>query len=561
MFLMLVQSACIDDLLDNPATTEVSTDTFWKTMTDAKDGVNAVYNGMRGVFGTIYRLDCYPNADLLYNQDVKQSITSDYWNSCYTTINRANNAIVQLRRMQAEAVDEKTINLLKQYEGEVRFLRGLHYALMIDLFGDVQYMDKVPSKNEAYTIPRSPIAEVRDFIFADYDYAISVLPTSYTVDEDKGRATKVAAYAFKAKLELFWACWKKNGRPEVDNFIKDKNEAQEYYKKAINDFKEVIDPKYGLTLFGNGESGNYMNPNYSQLFDLPNEKCSEVIFAIQYGGPNIGQGEELIKFFGNRSCLNGWANMQPTTRLTDLYQLIATGDYTTPVILSSSQSLKNSASNPKTYEGRDYRMRATMLWNGEKMRTLSADGMTLGDSLAFMFGDKNGYIDYNDSKSGYIFRKFVRQYAGYSRSNGAQDFYLMRLADVWLMYCEAMNEVYGPSEEIFQYLDKIRSRGKLPPLDRERFRTKEKFFEVVKQERAIELVAEGHRFFDIRRWRIAEQIWNYPNGKELRSTTNEFVQDQYKNANDRTFPRYYIYPVPEDERVLNPYLTQNKPWL
>ena len=562
LVVLLVQTSCIDNLLDYPATTKISADTFWETTEDAEKGVNAVYNAMRNAFGLFYRLDCYPNADLVYFQNANsQSITSDYWNKCYVSVNRANNAIMQLRRMQGEAVTDKELNLLRRYEGEVRFIRALHYALMIDLYGDIQYLDHVPTQEEAYSIARTPIVQVKDLIFEDYDYAISVLPVSYESSEDQGRATKIAAYAFKGKLELFWASWKKNGRPEVDNFQQSESEAKEYYEKAIGNFKEVMKPAYNLQLFKDGAPGEYVNPNYLQLFTLENEKCSEVIFSLQYGGPNIGQGEEFVKIFGNRSVLNGWANMQPTNYLVNLYQSTKTGDYVDPIILSKNQNLANGSANPKTYEGRDYRMRSTIVWNGQKMRTITPDGMTIGDSLAFMFGNKNGYLDYNDSRTGYMFRKFVRQYAGYSRSNGPQDFYLMRLPDVWLMYCEAMNELHGPSDELYNLVDKIRGRGKLPALDRNKFKTKDTFFDAIKQERAIEFVAEGQRFFDLRRWRLAETVWDYPNGRELRSTLNDFIQDQYKNATDRTFPRYYIYNIPEDERVLNPNLTQNKPWL
>lgn len=93
-----------------------------------------------------------------------------------------------------------------------------------------------------------------------------------------------------------------------------------------------------------------MNPNYLQLFTLENEKCSEVIFSLQYGGPNIGQGEEFVKIFGNRSVLNGWANMQPTNYLVNLYQSTKTGDYVDPIILNKNQNLANGSANPKTYE-------------------------------------------------------------------------------------------------------------------------------------------------------------------------------------------------------------------
>lgn len=96
-------------------------------------------------------------------------------------------------------------------------------------------------------------------------------------------------------------------------------------------------PAYNLQLFKDGAPGEYVNPNYLQLFTLENEKCSEVIFSLQYGGPNIGQGEEFVKIFGNRSVLNGWANMQPTNYLVNLYQSTKTGDYVDPIILSKTR--------------------------------------------------------------------------------------------------------------------------------------------------------------------------------------------------------------------------------
>ena len=129
------------------------------------------------------------------------------------------------------------------------------------------------------------------------------------------------------------------------------------------------------------------------------------------------------------------------------------------------------------------------------------------------------------------------------------------------MYCEAINEIKGPTDELFSLINKIRHRGNLPELNKTKFKDKGSFFEAIIQERSVEFPLEGKRFFDIRRWRIAEKIWNYPNGRTLYSTQNTFIQDQYTNPTDRTFPRYYIYNIPEDERIHNQNLTQNEPWL
>jgi len=559
-------TSCIDDLLNQEPTDQISTGGFWKTTADAAAGLSGVYDGMKETFRRHYRLECHPHADLLNGWGLNTwEVKGFMWDAPLLGINRANNVITNIRLMQerTEASDTKTIELLIRYEAEARFLRGLHYALMIDLYGDFPYMDRVLSQQEAYEVIRTPIATVRDAIIEDYDFAIANLPVSYTGSE-VGRVTRGAAYAYKAKLCLYWASWKKFGRPEITGFNKDEREALDYYGKAIENFEKVMGPEFNYDLFMDAEPGEYENPNYYQLFDLPNEKCEEIIFSIQFAGPNIKQGEDYAFRFGNRNAINGWCSISALSNLVDLYQLQSTGEYAPKLILSPDVNLEGGSSNVATYEGRDFRMRATILWDGQKMRRIATDGKTMGEDITFLYGNRDGvnYINYEANRSGYIMRKYVRQYAGYDREDGPQDCYMMRYADVLLMYCEAKNEVNGgPTADMFHHINRIRKRGNLPGLNKDKFSTKDAFFEAIQQERAVEFIGEGHRYFDIRRWRIAEKIWNYPNGITVNDSRGAFYQDQYKNANDKTFPRYYINQIPESERIQNPNLTQNEPWL
>lgn len=69
IIIAILNSSCIDNLLDQNATTKISTDVFWKTIEDAKEGTNSVYSSLRSTFGLIYKLDCYPYGDLLYFQN------------------------------------------------------------------------------------------------------------------------------------------------------------------------------------------------------------------------------------------------------------------------------------------------------------------------------------------------------------------------------------------------------------------------------------------------------------------------------------------------------------
>ena len=212
-------------------------------------------------------------------------------------------------------------------------------------------------------------------------------------------------------------------------------------------------------------------------------------------------------------------------------------------------------------------MRCTILWNGEKMIKVALDGMSIGDSLTWMFGvrgeESKGFIN-NDasSQTGYIYRKWVRQVGIAERTQGPQDFYLMRLADVYLMYCEAVNETDGPSLELVGLINQIRNRGNLPGLKESKYANKEEFFKAIEQERIVELATEGHRPFDIRRWRKVNEIWGEPNsdGQTLYDTKGTRLRDEFKNASERDFQKYYIYQIPEGERSRNPKLTQNTPW-
>ena len=121
--------------------------------------------------------------------------------------------------------------------------------------------------------------------------------------------------------------------------------------------------------------------------------------------------------------------------------------------------------------------------------------------------DNNHIKNDASNQTGYIYRKWVRQEAGWDRTDGPQDLYLMRLADVYLMYAEAVNETTGPTDECVALLNKLRSRGNLPALAPDKYASKEAFFDAIEQERIVELTTEGQRPFDIRRWRKAHEIW------------------------------------------------------
>ena len=131
----------------------------------------------------------------------------------------------------------------------------------------------------------------------------------------------------------------------------------------------------------------------------------------------------------------------------------------------------------------------------------------------------------------------------------------MRYAVVLLNYVEAaieLNQLSDPN--IYDYLDDIRDRAGMPPVDRTKYATQTKLRELVRRERRVELAFEGHRLFDIRRWRIAEQVMN----GEVYGATPPGADDRYL-AQTRVFNpnRDYLWPIPVGEMNTNTAMEQN----
>lgn len=571
-------SSCVSDLLDRNSTTEVSSELFWTNVDDALSATYGVYNATRTLFETDYYYDGHGEFQNTRGKSVGSisswspsgSSTSGFnsmWKNAYAVINRANVTIMNVEVMLENEKIEANKNALERIMGECRFMRALAYFRLIQNWGDVPYYTHVLEGNaEANSMSRTSIDEIKTGILDDLQYASTTLPDPNSLKKDeRGRATQTAALAFKGKVELFWASWKKNGWPELNGFTQDANEANTYYKLAAADFYKVI-YNYGLELFGSGDPGVYQTPTYWKLFQPENEYVSEIIFSIQYGGPLLNQGESLMRDFGTRSTANAQCWIMPTHRLVDRYQSCITGDFLPNLVLDKNTETPNGSLNQESYYNRDWRMRSTLLWNEQKMLGLNDEGMTLVDSLIWRYGTRTtaGFIN-NDasSQTGYIYRKWIRQETGASRTDGSQDLYLMRLADVYLMYCEAVNETEGPSATLVGLIDQIRKRGNLPGLAPAKYANSAEFFKAIEQERIVELATEGQRPFDIRRWRKAKEVWGPANGDgwTLYDTNGGRVRDEFKNASEIDFGKYYIYQIDEKERGRNPNLTQNTPWL
>lgn len=598
--LMLLPGACTDDLLDQQPTTELGSAAFWKTEADATTALMGAYSSIRPLFDRDYYFDGHGeyqrsrsgNASTVagdlrrgdayranYNPSGYGAAFDNMYRYLYGGVNRANYVIENVSKMLPDA-SPTSLESLEAVVAEARLLRGMVYFRLISMWGDVPYIGRIIYDNsEVADISRIPMAQVKDSIMADFTYAIEKLPNKGSA---AGRAGKPAALAFRGKLQLYWASWNKFGWPELDGFTPSASEADAAYKAAAADFKRVIDD-FGLVLFRNGEPGVVGElgeaenlPNYYYLFIPTANGDPEMIMTFTHGGTGTNQGEELMRDVSGRSHEGSQCWVHPRYEIANRYQSTITGDFAEPLVMmnpntAGARTAPNSAVNPQSYANRDYRMKASIMWDYEMsvgMTSLKSTGWVpfiykTWNSVVTIDGVK--YTSYNTDgcNSGYVYRKFLRNYAGQGRSDGDFAWPVMRLADVYLMYAEATNEAYGPQADAIELVNKIRHRGNLPPLAAEKTADKQSFFDAIEQERIVELLGEGHRGFDLRRWRALERVWGppYSDGKWTRDTHGANVTRYFQNTSERTYEQAYIFRIPPGERDRNSNLTQNRPWM
>ncbi|HEY8971959.1 MAG TPA: RagB/SusD family nutrient uptake outer membrane protein [Puia sp.] len=604
---MMLLASCRKGLLDLAPTTQPSPSTFWKTESDATSALYGLYAAVRPCFDRDYYFDgqseyvrcrgiSATSGNLRLGDAYTGGTTSakftphgygsyfdNMYEDLYGGIDNANYVIENVTKMQASSTTMANSTILKTIQGESRLLRALCYFKLICMWGDVPYFTLAPKTNaDVASLARTPIGQVKDSIIADLNYAFDALPTKAT---DLGRASKPAALALRGKVELYWGSWNKNGWPELDGFTPSASEATAAFTAAAADFKSVSND-YGLTLYMNGDPGGIDSlgkadilPNYYYLFTPKANGNPEMLLVFTHGGTGTSQGEELMRDFAGRSHEGSQCWESPRYEIADRYQSLTTGDFvapltpmnpTVPASGNVARTTPGSATNPDSYRDRDYRMKSTIEWDYE-VSVGSASQKSTG-MVPFIYqtwaGNVNiggvNYITYNTDgcNSGYVFRKFVRNYAGQGRSDGDYAWPVIRLADVYLMYAEASNEVAGPQADAIDLVNKVRHRGNLPPLDASKTDNYQDFFNAIEQERIVELIGEGQRPFDIRRWRAIERIWGPPGGPGVwRIDTWGAQKDRYfQNVSDLGYQQDYIFKIPQSERDKNPNLTQNIPW-
>ena len=163
----------------------------------------------------------------------------------------------------------------------------------------------------------------------------------------------------------------------------------------------------------------------------------------------------------------------------------------------------------------------------------------------------------------------------YNRTSNSVEYFpfpILRLADLYLLYAEALNEYSGPTAECLSYIDQVRSRADLKgvreswnehSINPEKPTTKEGMRDIIRQERTIELAFEGQRFWDIRRWKLIQELNEQPMGWNAMTGENEtdfYVVTPVAQRPIAFSAKDYLWPFSENEITVNNNLIQNYGW-
>lgn len=488
-----------------------------------------------------------------------------FWNHYYNGIRAATyfiNHIDGNKEMQRVSPD-----LIPQYKAEARFLRAYYYFMLMRQYGPVVLVGDevlpVDAPAADLQIPRSPFDECVAYVAGELDQAAAELPLVPS-SVNYGRATKGAAMAIKARMLLYAASPLYNGNTDLSDFknadgtpLISQSYDQQKWQRAADAAKAVID----LNLYElYTDPGNDPVASYRGVLLEPWN--AETIFARKQ---NSLSNEDV---HSNPRQAGGWNGMSPTQEMVDAYLMkdgrpIENESFAGASPLYSETGFTDGIYN--MYIDREPRFYASITYNNSLW-----DGGTLDEPTPINFevsgpNSATGHVT-DWSKTGYLVRKNVSPYTN-AGSGGTGETYnrplvLIRLGEIYLDYVEALNEADPGNGDILLYLNKIRERAGIPAYgsDIPAPGSQDAMRDAIWRERRIELAFEYHRWFDIRRWKVAEEYVGHDmHGMNVFADGDEFYQRVV--AQERVFRKaYYWFPIIQYEMDRAELVVQNPGW-
>ncbi|MCM0295225.1 RagB/SusD family nutrient uptake outer membrane protein [Bacteroides fragilis] len=527
--LICTSTAC-SDFLDTFPSDALVPNTAWKTETDAQKFLIGCYSDWVDV-NELFYWDA--SSDLGYcnfpydpwkfmgNGSVTGSTVYNFYN--FYKIRMCNTFLENIDQIPFQKESDK-----QDMIAQVRTIRAYQYFDKNWWLGGIPIIENYESAEEA-KVKRNSEKEVKDFVYKELDEAIPLLRK---VPAKRGLIAQGTALAIKMRSALYYGD----------------------YERALDAAQDIID----LGIYD-------LDPDYANLFMVEGQGSKEIIAALQYIDDVYTLYHIGMCFYNNAE--GGWSGAVPLQNLVDIYEM-------------DNGLTKEEAGNyydpAHPYAHRDPRMEMTILypgrdWDGWIFNSL--DKECLNSDGEIVRNENHPTAGDNASDTGLSWAK----YCGTGRDYYVDKFatnacpIVFRYAEVLLSYAEAANELDGPSEDIYEKLDRVRLRAGMPRVDRAKYNSKETLRELIRRERCVEFAGEGLRRADLVRWKdangklLAETVLNIP-AYRVEGTLDYSETEPGKRAlvtgttilDERTFKPYHRYmPLPQKAMDSNPNLDQN----
>lgn len=553
---LLLATGC-DSALERYPLDVPSAETFYTNEIEIQGGVNACYTFVvaqnNNYLAYEYSWDALAETMFIrgggFAQNMLQSVL-DYkesyfrtlWLRMYQGVGRCNLMLEKIEENQGNLTADK----VKQFQGEVYFLRAFYYSRLINMFGDVVYVDKpVKTVEEGKAATRMAKSEVLKKIYADFDKAAELLAGSSV--KATGRATSGAAMAYKARIALQNNDWAV---------------AAAAAKTVIDSKQYSLMPKYE-TLFT--ETVINATSNTEQIFTQNHlyTAGTHTAFAIHAGSRAAG----------------GYSTVVPTQNMLDSYHCTDGKDISKSPLYDKT----------KPYDNRDPRLRYSFvlpgdMWGGFIFETRKDKPNTLDDKGATV-KNKDSYASTEFTTfTGYLLRKYYDFKYATKNTQCENPFMLCRYAEVLLTYAEAKIELNQIDADCLNAINLVRGRSDVNMPAIASGLSQAEMRKIVRYERKVELFNEGLRYQDLLRWKRAEVILTRPIfGRPVLGEFSQYPAVQFDEFGDPVYDetsyvphpstdyrvlirtnfnknKDYLWPIPEIELSLNPGLGQNPGW-
>ncbi len=592
LFIGIALLACNDEFLDQVPDDRLTFEETFSKLNTLEEYLANIYSIVPNEYGQRYTVQnsgpwlcASDNAEYVWSFHLGNSFNtgswdpttgyvSTLWSNFYRGIRKSSTFINNI-----DLCKEISPALKKQYIAEARVLRAYFYYNLMRLYGPVMLMgdETIAPDDElsALNLERSKIGDVADYITAELDAAAEDLRGVNFKGTNAGRMSRPFALAIKEKTLLFAASPLYNGNTGMSELKSSEGEDLVPQTYNVNLWQEAADAAKSFieeyvpgtfTLYKENNSKGEFDPYLSCRNVMTKEWNEEMIYE-RPRGTNYYFYDVTPYHNGENSEVKGAGGLSATQSIVDAYFTSNGRSIDDPASGYRESGFSNfqapydfeERSTYNQWTNREPRFYVGITYNGSLWLNRDHGNIITKTWYGGNSGRQAGGNDY--PPTGYVVRK--KMITG-NRNATSVAIPVIRLAEIYLDYAEALNECDPGNADILIYLNKIRERAGIPEYgggDLEVPDSQEEMRAAIRKERRVELAFESVRYFDARRWLTAQEEFGGPKyGMDINATSEEDFYNKVVFENRIFEAKHYLWPIPQDEIDANPKVLQNPGW-